>query len=324
MSSEQQRPSFQLRASRLDAVVSSNSPGRHMSALSAEYDRQVRPFIDLVDSLRNSGIDQDLNLPSIAVIGDQSTGKSSVLEAISGVHLPRGQGMMTKCALELRMKREETSQWRAVLRTQFFKKPQLQTQSDGHHMTKPEDVEKAVLTAQDKLVGNERAISLKGRIVLEVTSPDVPDLTLIDLPGIIMNPASDQPSDIVQQVDQLIKFYVSRQETIILCVIPCHQDIASNKALSVARQHDKTGKRTLGVLTRADLTEPGAEGNLVDLIQKRGKSHIKLGYTIVKCRSQQDTTSGVTLQQALQKEQSFFDSNKVHMHVQVYRNLANY
>ena len=324
MSSEQQRPSFQLRASRLDAVVSSNSPGRHMSALSAEYDRQVRPFIDLVDSLRNSGVDQDLNLPSIAVIGDQSTGKSSVLEAISGVHLPRGQGMMTKCALELRMKRGETSQWRAVLRTQFFKNPQLQTQSDGHHMTKPEDVEKAVLTAQDKLVGNERAISLKGRIVLEVTSPNVPDLTLIDLPGIIMNPASDQPSDIVQQVDQLIKFYVSRQETIILCVIPCHQDIASNKALSVARQHDKTGKRTLGVLTRADLTEPGAEGNLVDLIQKREKSHIKLGYTIVKCRSQQDTTSGVTLQQALQKEQSFFDSNKVHMHVQVYRNLANY
>ena len=320
MSSEKQRSPFQLRASRLDAAVSNNSPGRHMSALSAEYDRQVRPFIDLVDSLRNSGVDQDLNLPSIAVIGDQSTGKSSVLEAISGVHLPRGQGMMTRCALELRMKREETSQWRAVLRTQFFKKRQLQTQSDGHHMTKPEDVEKAVLTAQDKLVGNERAISLKERIVLEVTSPDVPDLTLIDLPGIIMNPASDQPSDIVEQVDQLIESYVSRQETIILCVIPCHQDIASNKALSVARQHDKTGKRTLGVLTRADLTEPGAEGNLVDLIQNRGESHIKLGYTIVKCRSQQDTTTGVTLQQALQKEQSFFDSNKVHMHVLLYRN----
>ena len=291
---------------------SKRSTSRHVLALSAEYDRQVRPFIDLVDSLRNSGVDQDLNLPSIAVIGDQSTGKSSVLEAISGVQLPRGQGMVTRCALELRMKKDEKGQWRAKLRTQHLKRSQVRSNArqDVDHslvMTNPEEVQEAVLAAQDRLAGRGKEISHKERIVLEVTSPDVPDLTLIDLPGIILNPTPDQPQDIAKQIDELIKFYVSREETIILCVIPCHQDIASNKALSVAREHDHTGKRTLGVLTRADLTEQGGEGTIVDLIQNKGQHHIKLGYTVVKCRSQEDIRNGVTLQQALLEEKNFFE-----------------
>ncbi len=62
------------------------------SSLSQLYEEKVRPCIDLVDSLRSLGLEKDLNLPAIAVIGDQSSGKSSVLEALSGVALPRGTG----------------------------------------------------------------------------------------------------------------------------------------------------------------------------------------------------------------------------------------
>lgn len=57
-----------------------------------QYEEKIRPCIDLVDSLRALGIEKDLSLPAIAVIGDQSSGKSSVLEALSGVALPRGNG----------------------------------------------------------------------------------------------------------------------------------------------------------------------------------------------------------------------------------------
>ena len=57
-----------------------------------KYEEKVRPCIDLIDSLRALGVEQDLALPAIAVIGDQSSGKSSVLEALSGVALPRGSG----------------------------------------------------------------------------------------------------------------------------------------------------------------------------------------------------------------------------------------
>jgi len=58
-----------------------------------QYEEKIRPCIDLVDSLRALGIEKDLALPAIAVIGDQSSGKSSVLEALSGIALPRGNGM---------------------------------------------------------------------------------------------------------------------------------------------------------------------------------------------------------------------------------------
>lgn len=63
-----------------------------MNNLCSQYEEKVQPCLDLIDSLRALGVEQDLALPAIAVIGDQSSGKSSVLEALSGVALPRGSG----------------------------------------------------------------------------------------------------------------------------------------------------------------------------------------------------------------------------------------
>ncbi|XP_024293886.1 interferon-induced GTP-binding protein Mx2-like isoform X3 [Oncorhynchus tshawytscha] len=76
---------------------------------------RVRPYIDLIDYLRSIGIEKDLPLPSIAVVGDQSSGKSSVLEALSGVALPRGNGIVTRCPLELRLCYVSGVAWKAVI-----------------------------------------------------------------------------------------------------------------------------------------------------------------------------------------------------------------
>ena len=73
----------------------------HTPSLVAEYDRHVRPFIDLIDNLRHFGLEKDVSLPSIVVVGDQSSGKSSTLEAISGIQLPRGSGRTEICLTQL-------------------------------------------------------------------------------------------------------------------------------------------------------------------------------------------------------------------------------
>lgn len=70
-----------------------NQPAEERTGLFLkQWESQVRPYIEMIDYLRRIGIEKDLALPSIAVVGDQSSGKSSVLEALSGVALPRGSG----------------------------------------------------------------------------------------------------------------------------------------------------------------------------------------------------------------------------------------
>lgn len=109
-----------------------------------QWEAQVRPYIEMIDFMRQIGIERELALPSIAVVGDQSSGKSSVLEALSGVALPRGSGtlctptiyciyillltleqasilmfpsgIVTRCPLELKLrKRSSGSDWTAVI-----------------------------------------------------------------------------------------------------------------------------------------------------------------------------------------------------------------
>lgn len=57
--------------------------------------------------------------------------------------------------------------------------------------------------AQVEITGNESGIS-DDLISLVIASPDVPDLTLIDLPGIARVAVDGQPEDIGEQVPSII------------------------------------------------------------------------------------------------------------------------
>ncbi|XP_063457361.1 interferon-induced GTP-binding protein Mx2 isoform X2 [Pan paniscus] len=220
--------------------------------LYSQYEQKVRPCIDLIDSLRALGVEQDLALPAIAVIGDQSSGKSSVLEALSGVALPRG-------------------------------------------------------SAQNVMAGNGRGISHE-LISLEITSPDVPDLTIIDLPGITRVAVDNQPRDIGLQIKALIKRYIQRQQTINLVVVPCNVDIATTEALSMAHEVDPEGDRTIGILTKPDLMDRGTEKSVMNVVRNLTYP-LKKGYMIVKCRGQQEITNRLSLAEATKKEITFFQTH---------------
>ncbi|XP_054434503.1 interferon-induced GTP-binding protein Mx2 [Pteronotus mesoamericanus] len=269
------------------------------TTLCNQYEMKVRPCIDLIDSLRALGVEQDLALPAIAVIGDQSSGKSSVLEALSGIALPRGSGIVTRCPLVLKMKKQfsrETS-WKGKI---SYQNVELQLQQ-------PSQVEREIVRAQNIVAGSGVGISHE-LISLEISSTDVPDLTLIDLPGITRLPVGDQPPDIGQQVKALIKKYIQRQETINLVVIPCNVDIATTEALSMAQEVDPEGDRTIGILTKPDLVDKGAEKNVLNVVQNLTYS-LKKGYMIVKCRGQQDITENLSLAEATKREMTFFQSH---------------
>ncbi|NXW76218.1 MX protein, partial [Hirundo rustica] len=264
-----------------------------------QYEEKIRPCIDLVDSLRALGIEKDLSLPAIAVIGDQSSGKSSVLEALSGVALPRGNGIVTRCPLELKLKRlPEGQAWQGKI---SYRNVTLELQN-------PSEVDRAIRQAQDIVAGTRGAIS--GQLIsLEVRSPDVPDLTLIDLPGIARVAVGDQPKDIGDQIKILLKRIIGCKETVNLVVVPCNVDIATTEALKMAQEVDPTGERTIGILTKPDLVDRGTEEAVVKILRNR-VIPLKKGYMIVKCRGQQDIHNKLTLAAAIQQERHFFENHK--------------
>ncbi|NXA73193.1 MX protein, partial [Thryothorus ludovicianus] len=264
-----------------------------------QYEEKIRPCIDLVDSLRALGVEKDLSLPAIAVIGDQSSGKSSVLEALSGVALPRGNGIVTRCPLELKLKRlREGQAWQGKI---SYRNVTLELKNAS-------EVDRAIRKAQDVVAGPRGAIS-KQLISLEVRSPDVPDLTLIDLPGIARVAVGEQPKDIGDQIKTLLKGIIGCKETVNLVVVPCNVDIATTEALKMAQEVDPTGERTIGILTKPDLVDRGTEETIVKILQNR-VIPLKKGYMIVKCRGQQDIHNNMTLAAAIQQERNFFENHK--------------
>uniref|UniRef100_UPI0037E7FF43 interferon-induced GTP-binding protein Mx isoform X1 n=2 Tax=Semicossyphus pulcher TaxID=241346 RepID=UPI0037E7FF43 len=277
-----------------------------MNSLNQQYEEKVRPCIDLIDSLRSLGVEKDLALPAIAVIGDQSSGKSSVLEALSGVALPRGSGIVTRCPLELKMKRKKEGE-------EWFGKISYQTYEE--EIEDPADVEKKIREAQDEMAGVGSGISDE-LISLEIASPDVPDLTLIDLPGIARVAVKGQPENIGDQIKRLIQKFIHKQETISLVVVPCNVDIATTEALKMAQEVDPDGERTLGILTKPDLVDKGTEETVVDIVHNE-VIHLKKGYMIVKCRGQKDIMDKVSLTEAIERERAFFQE---HMHFQTLYN----
>uniref|UniRef100_A0A8C2IPS8 Uncharacterized protein n=1 Tax=Cyprinus carpio TaxID=7962 RepID=A0A8C2IPS8_CYPCA len=263
----------------------------------SHLEESIRPYIDLIDTLRSVGIHKDLALPTIVVIGDQSSGKSSVLEALSGVALPRGSGIVTRCPLELRLKKVPDISWKGVL---SYRDKRIEFVDSTL-------VQKHVETAQNELAGKGVGICDE-LITLEVMSSDVCDLTLIDLPGIARVPVKGQPEDIGNQIKQLIIKFIEKQETINMVVVPCNTDIATTEALKMAQEVDPEGKRTVAILTKPDLIDKGTEKSILAIVHNK-VIPLRKGYIMVKCRGQQQIDDKIPLEEAAEMEKDFFQNH---------------
>lgn len=149
-------------------------------------------------------------------------------------------------------------------------------------------------------------------ITLSIHSPNVLDLTLIDLPGITKIPVGDQPENIENIVKDMILKYISKKNCLILAVSAANSDLANSDALKLAREVDKDGSRTIGVITKLDLMDKGTdardilEGKLLPLCR---------GYVGVINRSQKDITSKKGIEDALKFERDWIMAN--------YKNIAD-
>ncbi len=209
-----------------------------------------------------------LTLPSIVVIGAQSSGKSSVLESIVGHEfLPKGTNMVTRRPIELTLIHSPD----VVVDYGVF--PHL-----GLGPMRDFAVIQRTLADLNLAVPEELCVS-RDPIELEIYSPNVPDLSLVDLPGYIQLHSLHQPPSLKADITALCDAY-TQEPNILLAVSAADVDLANSEALRAARKVDPTGKRTLGVITKMDLVSPEAGVRLLT----NTDYPLQLGYVGLICR----------------------------------------
>jgi dynamin 1-like protein len=240
-----------------------------------------------------------LDLPQIVVVGGQSSGKSSIIESIvKRGFLPRGQGMVTRRPLVIRLFKKGLNS-----NDEFNSIPNDWVKF-GHSdriFTDFDEVRQEIERETDRVCSVNNGISAEP-ITLNVYSENVVNLTLVDLPGLVGIPVGSQPEDIATQIRELAYEYIKNPNSIILAVTPANQDFATSEALKLAREVDPDRKRTLAVLTKLDLVKPGTDA--IDALT--GKLlKFRLGIIGVVNRSQEDIEANKSLEQAIADEAEF-------------------
>ncbi|KAK0499138.1 P-loop containing nucleoside triphosphate hydrolase protein [Armillaria luteobubalina] len=286
-----------------------------------------RRLLDLINRLHSTGAQVDIDLPLIAVIGSQSAGKSSLIESISGITLPRATGTCTRCPTECRLA-NSIGTWKCIVSLRFIKdvKGQLlgmaRNEQFGEVIYDKADVEERIRRAQRAILNpNRRSIDfLEGDdedtidnqlsfstnfVSLQISGPGVADLSFCDLPGLIASVGSSGNEGDIKLVKTLVESYISKPSCLILLTVACETDFENQGAHHLAKTHDPEGKRTIGVLTKPDRIPAGDEAGWLDFIHNE-REPLENNWYCVKQPSSTDIKNGITWAEARTRENEFF------------------
>ncbi|KAG7442467.1 uncharacterized protein BT62DRAFT_954832 [Guyanagaster necrorhizus] len=294
------------------------------------YASRRKEMLAIMNQLHSIGAQTYLKLPRVVVIGNQSAGKSSVVEAISGINVPRDAGTCTRCPMECRLASSEDP-WccQISIRYEFEQSggsrlKEVIERKFGDLITKKSQVEPMLRRAQwavlnpnlsyEHILGvsihemdynsSSSALRFSRNVVcVDLKGPDLTDLSFIDLPGIIQN----AETEIVKLVEDMVVSHIAGN-CLILVALPMTDDVENQKALKLANQADPQGRRTIGVLTKPDMLPEGSVKNRalwLDVVEGR-RFPLKHGYYCTRHPDDADRNSGMTSEETRKAEMEFF------------------
>ena len=265
-------------------------------------------LLDVIDRLRASGVDRHVPLPQLVVCGDQSSGKSSVLEAVSGVRFPAKDTLCTRFATELILRRSPSTNFDVRIRPSedrpndekakllAFKVPNGDIQQ---FPTLVEAAKEAIrIDAQAKRFSEDI-------LHIELSGPHQPHLTLIDLPGLFHSSSKQQSSGEAKLVKSLVQRYMKNERSIILAVVSAKNDYANQIVTDLARKFDPKGFRTMGIITKPDTLITGSESETSFVsLAKNDDVAFRLGWHML--RNRDFNMKDYSTEQRDQEEKDFF------------------
>ncbi|KAK8971471.1 Dynamin-related protein 4C [Platanthera guangdongensis] len=271
-----------------------------VNALTKAYNEQIRPLLDAVNFLRRLEVMQEeIKLRPIVFVSILSFGKSSVIESLVGIRLHGGKGIHTGVPLIVRLQDDPS-----------LPTPRLHLEYNGKRIESSEaDITEAIEIAASEISGPGKCIS-DTPVTVVVRNNGSPDLTLVDLPGITVVPADGQPRNIGEQVSGIIMKYIEPAESIIVNVIPQGFSLTMNKSLSLSKQVDRTGERTLAVIIKTDKSPVGP-------LEKFTADDADIGLGCVWVRNRIGCES---FEEARASEAELFESH--HLHSRIDKSMA--
>lgn len=301
---------------------SSTGRGIHDTA----YAARRRALMQLINNVRSAGASLDVDLPRIAVIGNQSAGKSSLVEAISEIKVPRSEGTCTRCPFEIRLQNADV-EWTCQVRLRVEDRDDangIREFDFGPAIHDRDDVELALRRAQTAVLnfpdvpleeftdihvaalGSARWYRRSQRnftrdvVCVDIKGRDVTDLAFVDLPGIIHVGDARE----VRLVTDLINEYIEGN-CLILLVLPMHDDIETQSACTLARNADPFGERTIGVVTKPDTISDGRTNWMEIICGNLEKNRLRHGYYVTK-QPGSNNSQGISFSAAREGEERYF------------------
>ncbi|KAE8143529.1 P-loop containing nucleoside triphosphate hydrolase protein [Aspergillus pseudotamarii] len=278
---------------------------------------QQSKLLDKIDELRTIGVGGLVELPQLIVCGNQSSGKSSVLEAISRVRFPAKSSVCTRFATEVILRRSPQPKIQVSIepgesRTNEADRQKLRNFAP-QAFSSYEDLPELIKAAKECMGINEEDAVNSGFsddvLKVAISGPDKPELTLVDLPGLYLATSRDQGPKGIQIVEALTEKYMKNTRTIILAVISAKTDYHLQKVLDMAERFDSKRERTLGIITQPDILEADSEeeSNYLRFLRNE-KIALRLGWHALRNRSFK--TWNISDDSRDERERAFFEQGR--------------
>ncbi|KAK5077990.1 hypothetical protein LTR64_003606 [Lithohypha guttulata] len=273
----------------------------------------AQKLIECNQKLSELGIDDTIKIPRLVVIGDQSTGKSSLIEGISGFAIPKSAGTCTRCSLAINLSdsKDAETPWKctAYIEEKYSYNPQeksiTSTNPLGPWQLRTESQTSLIKVTQDRnelcqlIEGAQKLIlnperesnsladisTLKNdaerfspnTIRLDICASGWPNLSFVDSPGVISTAGRGQPRFSVALVENIATEHAKDPNNIILLTLPMTHDFDNSRSFGIVETHN-THARTIAVFTKVDLARQEERDNCLSKYFQADGEEEEFGY----------------------------------------------